>query len=70
MKGRVVEIKNERVDGEVLGVKISNLIFPIPSREGDIRGLQSGDSVLFLTTREGTADIIDPLPQIGCERER
>lgn len=70
MKGTVVEIEEHQTSGTILGAKISNLIFPISPREGDIRELQLGDSVIFLTTREGTADIIDPHPKIGCERER
>lgn len=70
MEGIVVKIGIDQGGGPVLGAKIGSLTFPIPSHDGDIRKLQPGQKIDFMTTREGTADIIKPEPQIRHERER
>lgn len=70
MEGKVVKIGEDPLMGEFVGVKITNLVSPVPYREGDIRMLRPGDKVEFITERNGTATIISPKPQVGCERER
>lgn len=56
--------------GQLYGAEIRGATFPIPYREIDIRRLEPGDKIDFLTTREGNAEIILPEPCIGCERKR
>lgn len=70
MRGTVVEIENDPRSGPVLGARIDNSTFPIPPYEGDTRMLKPDDEVIFITTREGSAEIIEPKPLIGCKRER
>lgn len=44
-----------------------NLSYPL---EGDIRKIEPGMEIECITNRDGTAEIIEPKPQVGCERER
>jgi hypothetical protein len=70
MKGRVIRLGENSSTGDFLGVQVigHGLVVPLPFREADVRKLEPGLGVEFMTSPNGVAEILRPRPCVGCER--
>lgn len=70
-KGVLVQTSVDEKSGRHFGVKLGESVFPVDDHDVDVRMLEGGAEVTFITDKDtGRAILAEPAPKIGCERAK